>query len=86
MASTLLLFVVDPEGKRGVEMSLKIVVDWDLCESNFECNDACPDLFKVDDAKDELVVFEGVLSEALIAEVESAAARCPKGAITLVDA
>jgi len=67
-------------------MSLKIVMDWDLCESNFECNDACPELFKVDEAKDELVVFEGSVPEALTADAESAAARCPKGAITLVDA
>ena len=64
-------------------MSLKIVIDWGLCESNFECNDACPDLFKVDDVKDELVVSEAAVPEALIEQAEKAAARCPKGAITL---
>ena len=28
---------------------MKVVVDFDLCESNAVCMDVCPEVFKVDD-------------------------------------
>lgn len=64
-------------------MSLKIVLDWDLCESNFICNDACPEVFKIDGEKDELILAMEEIPIELAPDVEKAATMCPKGAITL---
>ena len=64
-------------------MALKIVLDWDLCESNFICNDACPEVFQIDEEKDELIVAMEEVPDELAACVEKAATMCPKGAITL---
>jgi len=64
-------------------MALKIVMDWDLCESNFVCNDACPDVFGIDEEKDELVIVMETVPDELCGDVEKAANMCPKGAIGL---
>ena len=66
-------------------MALKIIVDWDLCESNFQCNEACPDLFQIDEANDELVVTFEEVPEHVVAEARAAEMRCPRGAIRLVE-
>ncbi len=66
-------------------MAMKILIDWDLCESNFVCNDVCPDVFRVDEAKDELVVVEECISESIREDIEKAALTCPKGAIELCE-
>ena len=66
-------------------MAQKIVLDWDLCESNFICNDACPEVFQIDEEKDELIVAMEEVPDELAASVEKAATMCPKGAITLAD-
>ncbi len=64
---------------------IKIIVDWDLCESNFQCNEACPDLFQIDEANDELVVTAEQVPEHLVTQAQAAELRCPKGAIRLVE-
>ena len=64
-------------------MSLKIVLDWDLCESNFICNEACPEVFQIDEEKDELILAMEQIPTELVADVEKAVTMCPKGAITL---
>jgi ferredoxin len=65
-------------------MSYKVVVDFDLCESNALCMAAAPEVFEVRD-DDFLYVLDETPSDALRPKVEEAARRCPKAAITVVD-
>ena len=66
--------------------AIKIIVDWDLCEANFQCNEACPDLFQVDEVNDALIVAAEFVPEHLMDEAQAAEMRCPKGALRLVEA
>jgi ferredoxin len=63
----------------------KIVVDFDLCESNAMCEALAPSHFQVDD-DDYLQILDESVSDADQAVVEQAVASCPKSAITIVDA
>ena len=61
---------------------MRVVVDFDLCESNAVCMGIAPEVFEVrDDAF--LYVLQEEPDEALRGKVEEAVARCPKQAITL---
>ena len=62
---------------------MRIVVDFDLCESNALCVDAAPELFEVRD-DDLLYVLDENPGEDLRAKVEQAVRVCPKQAITIV--
>jgi ferredoxin len=64
--------------------SMRVVVDFDLCESNALCMQAAPEVFEVRD-DDFLYVLQENPPEALRAKVEEAVRRCPKQAITLED-
>ncbi len=63
---------------------MKIVVDYDLCESNAVCMQIAPDVFEVRDDD-----FLYVLNETPAADqrevLEDAVARCPKQAIKIED-
>ena len=59
---------------------MKIVVDWDLCESNGLCVDACGEVFQLDD-EDRLVILVERPSERLRADVERAVRICPRQAL-----
>ena len=61
---------------------MRVVVDYDLCESNALCMAAAPEVFEVRD-DDFLYVLQNEPPEALRAKVEEAARRCPKQAITI---
>lgn len=61
---------------------MRVVVDFDLCESNAVCMDVAPEVFEVRD-DDFLYVLQEEPDEALRAKVTEAVARCPKQAITL---
>jgi ferredoxin len=61
---------------------MKVVVDYDLCESNALCMAAAPEVFEVRD-DDFLYVLDENPPESLRAKVELAAQRCPKQAITI---
>jgi ferredoxin len=63
---------------------MRVVVDYDLCESNALCMAAAPEVFEVRD-DDFLYVLDENPPEELRAKVELAVQRCPKQAITLVD-
>jgi ferredoxin len=63
---------------------MRVVVDFDLCESNALCMDACPEVFEVRD-DDFLHLRIENPPEALRAKVEQAARVCPKQAITIED-
>jgi ferredoxin len=64
------------------EKSMRVVVDYDLCESNALCMAAAPEVFEVRD-DDFLYVLQEEPGEELRAKVEEAARRCPKQAITV---
>jgi ferredoxin len=63
---------------------MRVVVNFDLCESNALCMEAAPTVFEVRD-DDFLYVLDETPSEDLREKVEAAARVCPKQAITVED-
>jgi ferredoxin len=63
---------------------MRVVVNFDLCEANARCMDACPEVFKVDE-KDELHILMERPPETLRKKVEAAAAACPRAAILIAE-
>lgn len=61
---------------------MKVVVDYDLCESNAVCMAVAPEVFEVRD-DDFLYLLQEEPSEELRSKVEEAVRRCPKQALTL---
>ena len=61
---------------------MRVVVDYDLCESNALCMVAAPEVFEVRD-DDFLYVLQENPPDDLRAKVEEAVRICPKQAITL---
>jgi ferredoxin len=61
---------------------VRVIVDYDLCESNALCMAAAPEVFEVRD-DDFLYVLQEEPPEDLRAKVEAAARSCPKAAITI---
>jgi ferredoxin len=73
-----------PNEKGYNEMGYKVVVDFDLCESNAVCMGIAPEVFEVRD-DDFLYVLQEHPSEELRPKVEEAVQRCPKQAISIED-
>jgi ferredoxin len=65
-------------------MSYRVVVDFDLCESNALCMAAAPEVFEVRD-DDFLYLLDETPPDDLRPKVEEAVRRCPKAAISIVD-
>jgi ferredoxin len=63
---------------------MRVVVDYDLCESNAVCMAIAPEVFEVRD-DDFLYVLDETPSEDLRDKVAEAVLRCPKQAIKLED-
>jgi ferredoxin len=63
---------------------VRVVVDWDRCESNALCMAAAPEVFELQD-DDTLLVLRETPDESLRATVEDAIRACPKRAISLTD-
>lgn len=63
---------------------MRIVVDYDRCESNALCMRVAPDVFQVRD-DDILYVLNETPGEELRPKVEEAARLCPKQAISIED-
>ena len=61
---------------------MKVVVDYDLCESNAVCMAVAPEVFEVRD-DDFLYVLDEHPPEELRSKVEEAIRRCPKQALSL---
>ena len=61
---------------------MRVVVDFDLCESNAVCMGIAPEVFEVRD-DDFLYILQEEPPEELRGKVEEAVRRCPKQAITL---
>jgi ferredoxin len=64
------------------EERMRVVVDFDLCESNALCMQAAPEVFEVRD-DDFLYVLQENPPEELRSKVEEAVRRCPKQAISI---
>ena len=65
-------------------MGMRVIVDYDVCESNALCMAAAPEVFEVRD-DDNLYVLDETPGEELRAKVEEAVRRCPKQAISIED-
>jgi len=63
---------------------MRVVVDFDLCESNAVCMGIAPEVFEVRD-DDFLYVLQEEPAEELRSKVEEAVQRCPKQAIAIED-
>jgi ferredoxin len=63
---------------------MRVVVDFDLCESNAVCMGIAPEVFEVRD-DDFLYVLQEEPPESLRPKVEEAVRRCPKQAISIED-
>ena len=63
---------------------MRVVVDFDLCESNAVCMGIAPEVFEVRD-DDFLYVLDETPDEALRPKVEEAVRRCPKQAISIAE-
>ena len=64
---------------------MKVVVDFDVCESNAVCMGIVPEVFEVRD-DGYLYVLEENPPESMRAKLDEAVKGCPTGAISIVDA
>jgi ferredoxin len=65
-------------------MGWKVVVDYDLCESNAVCMGIAPEVFEVRD-DDFLYVLQDNPPDELRPRVDESVQRCPKQAIAVVE-
>jgi ferredoxin len=63
---------------------VRVVVDFDLCESNAICMGLAPTVFEVRD-DDFLYILDEHPAEELRPKVEAAVRSCPKQAISIVE-
>ena len=63
---------------------MRVIVDYDLCESNALCMSACPEVFEVRD-DDNLYLLQEQPSEDLRDKVMAAVRACPKAALVVGD-
>jgi ferredoxin len=66
------------------ENSMRVVVDFDLCESNAVCMGIAPEVFEVRD-DDFLYILDETPGPELHERVRQAVERCPKQAISLAE-
>lgn len=62
---------------------MKVVVDYDLCEANALCMEACPEVFRVEE-DDTLTVLMDEVPESLRKKLMDAERLCPRQAIRIV--
>ncbi len=62
---------------------MKVIIDYDRCQSNANCLDECPEVFQLDDEARPVVVCLQP-TEALRDKVGFAARCCPRSAITIL--
>jgi ferredoxin len=61
---------------------MKVVHDWNRCESHGVCTAVDPDRFELDD-NDDLLVHKAEVSESELATVRTAVDSCPRQALSL---
>ena len=64
--------------------ALQVVVDYDLCEANALCMEACPEVFEVDD-EDNLQILIERPDVSLRDKLLAAERSCPRQAIRVVE-
>jgi ferredoxin len=64
------------------EVAMKVIVDFDRCESNAVCMGIAPDVFEVRD-DDFLYILQEEPPEAMRPKMEEAVRLCPKQAISI---
>jgi ferredoxin len=62
--------------------TLKVIVDYELCEANALCIDAAPEVFELD-GDDKLHLLQEHPPESLSNKIQKAVRLCPKGALSL---
>jgi ferredoxin len=75
-------FAPDGTNEERGNGTMKIVIDYDLCEANAVCMDVCPECFRVEE-DDTLTVLIEEPPEELRGKVEEAVRLCPRQAISL---
>ena len=63
---------------------MRVVVDFDLCESNAICMGIAPEVFEVRD-DDFLYILDETPPESLRDKIEEAVRRCPKQALSIAE-
>ena len=63
---------------------MRVVCDFDLCESNAICMGIVPEVFEVRD-DDFLYILDETPPESLRDKIEEAVRRCPKQALSIVE-
>ena len=61
---------------------MKVTIDYELCEANALCMDACPKVFRLTD-DDQMILLIEEPDESLRDQVEAAAQLCPRLAIAI---
>ena len=61
---------------------MKIIVDFELCESYASCVDVAPEIFHIND-EDELEILLEAPGERLRSRVEESVRLCPRQAISV---
>ena len=64
---------------------MKVVVNYDLCESNARCMKVAPEVFEVRDEDDTMYVLNERPGEDLREKVETAVRLCPKQALSIAE-
>ena len=75
---------MDIEASTGQEKPWRVVVDYDLCESNAICMEIDNSIFEVRD-DDFLYVLQDRPPDAKRTKVQEAVRRCPKQAISIAE-
>jgi ferredoxin len=63
---------------------MRVVVDFDRCQSNAVCMDVAPEIFEVRD-DNFLYILDEKPSEAMRPKLEEAVRRCPTQAISIAE-
>ena len=62
---------------------MRVLVDYDFCESNGICEEIAPEVFHVSDEDDLLKLLQERPPDDLRAKVEEAVRKCPKRALSI---
>ena len=63
---------------------MRVVCDFDLCESNAICMGIAPEVFEVRD-DDFLYILDETPPESIREKIEEAVRRCPKQALSIAE-
>ena len=63
---------------------MRVVVDFDRCQSNAVCMDVAPEIFEVRD-DNFLYILDETPADALRTKLEEAVRRCPTQAISIAE-